>query len=58
MLVMPGNVGNLDHPNPIGREIAALAQNAEKLEDWRYPSAVVPSTVARIWAFLRAHTPR
>lgn len=56
MLVMPGN--NLDHPTEIGREIASLAPNAEKLEDWRYPSDVVPATVARIWSFLSAHTPR
>jgi pimeloyl-ACP methyl ester carboxylesterase len=55
MLVMPGN--NLDHPTVIGREIASLAPSAEKLEDWRYPSDVVPGTVARIWSFLRAHTP-
>jgi len=55
MLVMPGN--NLDHPTVIGREIASLAPNAEKLEDWRYPADVVPGTVARIWSFLRAHTP-
>ncbi|MBI4213580.1 MAG: alpha/beta hydrolase [Chloroflexi bacterium] len=58
LLVMPGNVGNLDHPNPIGREITALAPNAEKLEDWRYPSAVIPATVARIRSFLRAHPPQ
>jgi pimeloyl-ACP methyl ester carboxylesterase len=56
MLVMPGT--NLDHPTAIGREIAELAPHAEKLEDWRYPADVVPSTVARIWDFLRAHTPR
>ncbi|HZT06419.1 MAG TPA: alpha/beta hydrolase [Chloroflexota bacterium] len=53
MLVMPGN--NLDHPTAIGREIASLAPNSETLEDWRYPSDVVPNTVARIWKFLRAH---
>jgi pimeloyl-ACP methyl ester carboxylesterase len=55
MLVMPGS--NLDHPLEIGREIASLAPNAEKLEDWRFPADVVPATVARIWSFLHAHTP-
>jgi pimeloyl-ACP methyl ester carboxylesterase len=55
MLVMPGN--NLDHPTVIGREIASLAPSSEKLEDWRYPADVVPGTVARIWSFLRPHTP-
>ena len=54
MLVMPGS--NLDHPTVIGREIASLAPNAEKLEDWRYPADVVPATVSRIWSFLKAHT--
>ena len=53
MLVMPGS--NLDHPTVIGREIASLAPDAEKLEDWRYPTDVVPGTVARIWSFLHAH---
>jgi pimeloyl-ACP methyl ester carboxylesterase len=56
LMVMPGN--NLDHPTVIGREIASLAPNSEKLEDWRYPSDVVPNTVARIWSFLRPRTPR
>ena len=56
MLVMPGS--NLDHPLEIGREIASLAPNAEKLEDWRFPADVVPATVARIWTFLHAHTPK
>jgi pimeloyl-ACP methyl ester carboxylesterase len=56
MLVMPGN--NLDHPTVIGREIASLAPSSEKLEDWRYPSDVVPATVAHIWRFLKAHTPQ
>ncbi|MBI4213603.1 MAG: hypothetical protein HY534_04770 [Chloroflexi bacterium] len=57
MLVMPGNIGNLDHPNAIGREIAALAPKSEILEDWRYPADVVPGTVAHIRRFLKAHTP-
>jgi pimeloyl-ACP methyl ester carboxylesterase len=56
MLVMPGT--NLDHPLAIGREIASLSPNSEKLEDWRYPADVVPSTVARIWSFLYTHTPQ
>jgi len=55
MLVMPGN--NLDHPRSIGMEIASLAPNAELLEEWRYPSDIVPKTVARIRSFLKAHTP-
>jgi pimeloyl-ACP methyl ester carboxylesterase len=55
MLVMPGN--NLDHPTVIGREIADLAPNSEKLDDWRHPAYVVPGTVARIWSFLRRRTP-
>jgi len=53
MLVMPGV--NLDHPTVIGREIHALAPHAEKIEDWRLPSDVVPGTVAHIRRFLAAH---
>ena len=55
MLVMPGN--NLDHPRAIGLEIASLAPNSELIEEWRYPSDLVPPAVARIRSFLTAHTP-
>ena len=55
MLVMPGN--NLDHPRVIGLEIASLAPNSELIEEWRYPSDLVPPAVARIRSFLTAHTP-
>ena len=55
MLVMPGN--NLDHPRVIGMEIASLAPNSELIEEWRYPSDLVPPAVARIRSFLEAHTP-
>ena len=40
-----------------GMEIANLAPNAELIEEWRYPSDLVPPAVTRIKAFLRAHTP-
>lgn len=55
MLVMPGN--NLDHPRVIGNEIAALAPKSELIEEWRYPSDLVPPAVQRIKGFLKAHTP-
>lgn len=57
LLVMPAEVGNLDHPNEIGKEIAALAPNGELLENWRNPSSVTPATVRHIREFLRAHIP-
>jgi hypothetical protein len=52
---MPGS--NLDHPRAIGLEIASLAPNAELIEEWRYPSDLVPPAVARIKSFLQVHTP-
>ena len=56
LLVLPGD--NNHHPKSIGLEIQSLAQNAELLEEWRAPSSVVPTAVARIKSFLKAHTPK
>jgi len=55
MLVLPGI--DLPHPTAIGHEIAALAPYAEMLEPWKEPADLLPATVARIRAFLHAHTP-
>ena len=55
MLVLPGT--DRAHPTSIGREIAALAQVGEILEPWKEPGDLLPSTVARIVAFLQANTP-
>ena len=55
LLVMPGN--NLDHPRATGMEIASIAPHAELIEEWRYPSDLVPPAVARIKTFLKANTP-
>ncbi|HTE86892.1 MAG TPA: alpha/beta hydrolase [Dehalococcoidia bacterium] len=52
MLVMPGN--DLAHPTPIGLEVAELAPKAELVERWKEPE-VVPQTIERVRAFLKAH---
>jgi pimeloyl-ACP methyl ester carboxylesterase len=54
MLVLSGN--DNFHPMVISQEIAALAPNAEFVYPWKDP-AVVPETIARVRAFLEAHTP-
>ncbi len=54
MLVLMGN--DLYHPEVTSREIAALAPNAELIEHWNDPD-VIPDTVAKVRAFLAAHTP-
>jgi len=53
MLVLPGT--DLYHPGAVGREVAALAPNAQCHEPWKLPADLVPGTVARIKAFLHAH---
>jgi pimeloyl-ACP methyl ester carboxylesterase len=55
LLVLPG-VDEF-HPGPIGREIAALAPNAELLEPWKDTPELVRAAVERVRAFLREHTP-
>lgn len=54
MLVLMGD--DLYHPQRTSREIAELAPNAELVERWK-DEEVVPQTVARVRAFLDAHTP-
>lgn len=56
LLVLPGI--DVAHPNAIGREVAALAQNAEVLGPWKVPPTRIPSTIQRIRQFLATHTPR
>lgn len=55
LLVLPG----VDpfHPGPTGREIAALACNAEVLEPWKDTPELVQAAVERVRVFLREHTP-
>lgn len=55
LLVMPGI--DLHHPTAIGREVASLAPNAEIVEPWKEPAALVPGAVARIRTFLQQQTP-
>lgn len=52
MLVLMGD--DLYHPQTISREVAALAPRAELVEHWKETPA---ETVARVRAFLAAHTP-
>lgn len=42
------------HPTPISQELAQLAPNAELLEGWKER---IPDTVAKVRAFLHAHSP-
>jgi pimeloyl-ACP methyl ester carboxylesterase len=55
LLVMPGN--DPAHPHAVGMEVYELLPNAELLDNWKAPAEVVPATVERMRAFLRAHTP-
>jgi pimeloyl-ACP methyl ester carboxylesterase len=45
------------HPTETSKEIAALAPNAELVENWKTPD-VIGTTVERVREFLRAHTPK
>ena len=45
------------HPTPVSEDIAKLALNAELVREWKSPE-VVPQTVAKVLAFLRANTPK
>jgi len=56
LLVLPGI--DLPHPTAIGREVAALAPNAEVIEPWKEPAGLVPGVVARVRQFLQQHTPK
>ena len=51
---MPGN--DAPHPTAIGEEIVRLAPKVEVLRDWKGP-AHKPASIARVRAFLAAHTP-
>jgi pimeloyl-ACP methyl ester carboxylesterase len=55
MLVLPG----IDqfHPGAIGREVAALAPNAELLDPWKDSPELVQAAVERVRRFLLDHTP-
>jgi len=54
LLVLAGN--DNFHPQAIAREITSLAPNAELVLNWKEPQ-LVPETIARVRAFLAAHTP-
>ena len=53
MLVLMGS--DPYHPEKVSREIAAIAPNATLVERWNSPAE--DGTVARVLAFLEAHTP-
>ena len=55
LMVLPGI--DLHHPTAIGREVAALAPNAQIVEPWKEPSTLVPGAVARVRQFLESNTP-
>jgi pimeloyl-ACP methyl ester carboxylesterase len=55
LLVMPGN--DPAHPTGIGLEVARLLPRSELLERWKEPADIVPQTVERMRAFLKANTP-
>ncbi|HKU38726.1 MAG TPA: alpha/beta hydrolase [Polyangiales bacterium] len=55
LLVLMGN--DIYHPSETSREIVQLAANAELVERWKDPDALV-GTVAKVRAFLSEHTPR
>jgi len=55
MLVLPGI--DEHHPTETGREIAALAPNAELLEPWKDPEHL-PAATEAVGRFLQDHTPR
>ena len=56
MLVLPG----IDdyHPTATGREIAALAPQAELFEPWKDTPEHVAQGVAAVRRFLQHHTPQ
>lgn len=55
---MPILCGNDDyHPTETSKDIAALAPNAELVENWKGPEAI-GATVKRVREFLIAHTPK
>jgi pimeloyl-ACP methyl ester carboxylesterase len=55
MLILCGNDDY--HPNETSKEIAALAPNAELVENWKTPE-VIGATVKRVREFLTSHTPK
>ena len=55
MLVLPGV--DEHHPTQTGREIAALAPDAELLEPWKDPEHL-PAATQAVGRFLQDHTPR
>jgi pimeloyl-ACP methyl ester carboxylesterase len=55
MLILCGNDDY--HPNETSKDIAALAPNAELVENWKTPD-VIGATVKRAREFLIAHTPK
>ena len=55
MLILGGNDDY--HPMETSKEIAALAPNAELVENWKTPD-VIGATVRRVREFLIAHTPK
>jgi pimeloyl-ACP methyl ester carboxylesterase len=52
LLILAGN--DPYHPTPISRELAALAPNAELVDDWKQPSRL-PAVVEQVRTFLRKH---
>ncbi len=55
MLILCGNDDY--HPKETSKEIAALAPNAELIENWK-ASDVIGATVKRVREFLISHTPK
>jgi pimeloyl-ACP methyl ester carboxylesterase len=55
MLILCGNDDY--HPMETSKEIAALAPNAELVENWKTPE-VIAATIKRVREFLIAHTPK
>ena len=55
LLVLPGI--DQAHPNAVGKEVAKLLPNSEKLEPWKEPAELIPPTIQRIRKFLQTHTP-
>lgn len=55
MLILSGNDDY--HPKETSKEIAALAPNAELVENWKTPD-VIGATVKRVREFLISHTPK
>jgi pimeloyl-ACP methyl ester carboxylesterase len=55
MLILCGNDDY--HPNETSRDIAALAPNAELVENWKTPD-VIGATIKRVREFLLSHTPK